>query len=88
MAQRRPQPANPNTEQELNLLARDQFLSNALAGVRNGPVVATDELDLHPRRKLLFVLLQVKVDALLHFIARLGEKSRIAVDQTDLDGLR
>ena len=76
-----------DTQQQLNLLARDQFLGKPFAGIWNGAVVTPNELDFDPGRQLLFVLLDVEIDAFLHLIACLGEKTRTAVDQTDLDGL-
>ena len=70
------------------MIAGDQLLRDALAGLGGSGIVALDELDLDARRQVLLVRLDVEIDALLHLVASLGEKSRIAVDQADPDGLR
>src|SRR3984957_17776390 len=70
------------------MITGDQLLGDALAGLGGGGIVAPDDLDLDARRQVLLVLLDVEVYAFLHLVAGLGEKSGIAVDQADLDGLR
>ena len=70
------------------MVACDQFLRQPFADFWIGGVVAAQQLDLDAGRQLLFVLLDVEIDAFLGFVGRLGDKAGIAVDHPNLDGLR
>jgi hypothetical protein len=68
------------------MIPGDQFLRQAFADLRIGGVVALDDLELNIRRQIVFVELQVKIDCLLGLVARLRDKSGIAIDEPNLDG--
>ncbi len=72
--------------QNIDVVAHDEFLREALGGIRRSPGVAADDLDL-PASHGVAVLLHVKLDAIVHLRRRIGELARIGHDQADLDGL-
>jgi hypothetical protein len=73
----------------VHLVAHDQLLREllGLVGVGAG-VVARDELDLHARRQLLLVLLDVQAHRALHVGPEVAVQAGVAGDEADLDGLR
>ena len=71
-----------------DLVAHDQLLRQLLRLVRVRPgVVARDQLDLHARRQLLLVLLDVQAHRALHVRPEVAVKPGVAGDEADLDGL-
>ena len=76
-----------DAEQKLHALAGDQLLSDALAGLGIGAVIAAHQLDLDARGKVGLMGLDVEVHPLVHLVALLGEEAGIGVDDADLDRL-
>src|SRR5207342_437703 len=58
-----------HAEQNLHLIARDEFLRDSLANLGVGAVVAFDDLDANAGWQVLHMLLGIEIHALLHFIA-------------------
>jgi hypothetical protein len=50
-------------------------LSHTFARVRHSAVIAPDQLDLHAGGQLFFMFLDVEIDALLHLVSRLRQKT-------------
>jgi len=70
--------------QQLDMLARDQFLRSRLP-TPGGVYVAAHDSSLTPGGSSRSCSFDVEVDCLLRLVAGLGDKAGIAVDQPTLD---
>ena len=62
------------------MVARDQFLSEALGDLGVGGVITLDELELDALRQLLLVQLKIEIERLPALVRRLRDKPGVTVD--------
>ena len=73
--------------EDINLVAHDELLRQPLGDIRvRSARVLADEFDLLSGNGVA-VLLDVKLDGIVHLRRGVGELTRIGHDQSDLDGL-